>query len=466
MKRKYFIYITIILLAACKKGYLDINQSNPNLTEKPPINGLLAAGTYATGKNVFYCGYITSYYVQQLASPNVGSPSDIYDDADRSSTWRTLYYAIQDIRAMEAQAVERNAYEHIGVAKILEAVNLSMLTDLFGNVPYTEAWNASIFKPKYDDAKDLYDTSITLLHDGIAALNKENPAIKLDGGNDLIHAGSKSAWLATAYAIKARLLNRLSKQANYDPAAVLEALSHAYTSNANDAQIVRFENLSPWDSIAARNASAILDGWLSATFVNALNGKTYGVFDPRLPRITDTTKYGDYRGTINGAGRAGSGTDTGQCYLSLKGYYSGPGAPLLLATFSEMKFIESEASFDTDKARSYQAYLDGIKANMDKVGVAAAARDAYLSNPVVAVGVANFTKALIFKEKYVATFLHPETWTDARRSDYQYKDFTLPQHALLNTFIRRIGYPSSEYSRNAINVPEVSSLADKLWWDQ
>jgi hypothetical protein len=464
--KNVYILLLVLLLPACKKGYLDINQTNPNLTDKPPINGLLAATTYATGKNVFYTGYIASYYVQQQASPNVGSGSDIYDDVDRSGTWRTLYLAIEDIRQMQALAVEKNAYEHIGVAKVLEAFNLSMLIDFFGDVPYTEAWNKTIFKPAYDDDARLYDTCLTLLDAGVAAFNLTDPLVKLDAANDLIHSGNKAAWIATAYALKARLLNRKSKQADYNPQAILEALSHAYTSNANDAQLTRFENQSPWDSVAVRNASANLDGWLSATFINALNGTTYGVFDPRLPHITDTTRYGDYRGTVNGAGRVGSGTDTGQCYLSLKGFYSGPSAPLLLVTFAEMKFIESEAYFSIDKAKSYQAYLDGIAANMDKVGVSAAEKNAYLANPAVGVGVAGFTKALIFKEKYVATFLQPETWTDARRFDYQYKDFALPQGALLTTFIRRAGYPTSETSRNGEHVPVVNSLADKLWWDQ
>src|SRR3954464_7491227 len=115
--RNIYLIILLFLIPACKKGYLDVNQTNPNLTDKPPINGLLAATTYATGKNVFYTGYIASYYVQQQASPNVGSGSDIYDDVDRSGTWRTLYLAIEDIRQMEALATEKSAYEHIGVSK-------------------------------------------------------------------------------------------------------------------------------------------------------------------------------------------------------------------------------------------------------------------------------------------------------------------------------------------------------------
>jgi hypothetical protein len=63
-------------------------------------------------------------------------------------------------------------------------------------------------------------------------------------------------------------------------------------------------------------------------------------------------------------------------------------------------------------------------------------------------------------------FLHPASWTDARRYDYKYKDFTLPQGALLNTFIRRVNYPTSELSRNAANVPNITSLTEKLYFEK
>ena len=305
-----------------------------------------------------------------------------------------------------------------------------------------------------------------LIDEAVIEFDKANAAIKLDAASDVIHGGNKTAWKKTAYALKARLLNRLSKTTTYNPTAILDALSKAYTSNADDAQITKFANRSPWNQVATNNANLVLDGWLSEQFVQALNGTTYGVFDPRIKYITDTTKFGDYRGTPNGKGRTGTGTNKEESYLSLNGFYSKGGAPLLLVTFSEMKFIEAEATFSTDKARSYAAYLAGIAAHMDKLGVPAADKNAYLANPVVAVGVANYTKDHIFKEKYVATFLHPEAWTDARRYDYKYKDFTLPQNAVLPTFIRRMGYPSSEKDRNGKNVPPVGSLTEKLWWDK
>jgi hypothetical protein len=63
-------------------------------------------------------------------------------------------------------------------------------------------------------------------------------------------------------------------------------------------------------------------------------------------------------------------------------------------------------------------------------------------------------------------FLHPEAWTDARRYDYRYKNFNLPVNAVLPTFIRRVGYPSTETDRNSANVPAVSSLTEKLYFEQ
>ena len=69
-----------------------------------------------------------------------------------------------------------------------------------------------------------------------------------------------------------------------------------------------------------------------------------------------------------------------------------------------------------NRTRAYAAYLEGIRANMNKLGVAAADRDAYVNHASVSVGEANLTLNHIFKEKYKALFLMPVTWDDARRS--------------------------------------------------
>jgi len=84
----------------------------------------------------------------------------------------------------------------------------------------------------------------------------------------------------------------------------------------------------------------------------------------------------------------------------------------------------------------------------------------------VSVGETNLTLELIFKEKYAATYLSAEAWNDARRFDYNYKDFKMPEGAALDEFIRRVAYPVGERSKNGSNVPGDVPLDTRLWWDQ
>jgi hypothetical protein len=103
---------------------------------------------------------------------------------------------------------------------------------------------------------------------------------------------------------------------------------------------------------------------------------------------------------------------------------------------------------------------------MDKLGVAATARDAYLSRSTIGVGSAALTIADIMREKYLAMFLSPVTFDDARRFNYAYTGFQLPLNAILTSPIRRLEYPSSELQRNTSNTPSVGALTDRLWWDR
>lgn len=274
-------------------------------------------------------------------------------------------------------------------------------------------------------------------------------------------------WIRTAFTIKARLLNQVSKLPAYNAVNVLSAVDSSYTSVAQESRVTIFPVRNPWATVARNQASLVLDGWLSSNFVNGMNGTTFGYTDPRLPRLTNLTRFGDYRGTRNGQGRVGTGTTNDECYLVLAGYFSGDASPLFVATFEEVKFIEAEAALRSGATtRAYTAYLAGIRASMDKIGVAAAARDVYLALPQIAVGAANLTLADVFREKYKAMFLQPVTFDDARRFNFSYTGFQLPLNALLASPIRRVDYPTSELSLNTGNVKSVPSLLDRLWWDQ
>jgi hypothetical protein len=411
--------------------------------------------------------------VQYVASPSAGSALDVYQVTDLTSTWDNLYYAMADIYDMKQKGIDEGASDYVGVANVLMAYHLSLVTDLWGDAPYSQAFYTgksvgNPLTPGFDSEEDLYAETLRLLDEGIAELNKTDSRIALDADNDLIHGGDKAKWIKTANAFKARQLNKLSKLPTYNAAAVLSAVEGSYTSNADDAQMAVFTPRNPWATVSLNNTNLLLGGWLSEQLMEHLNGTTYGVVDPRITKITDPTVNGDFKGTPNGVGNVGPANNTvkDETYISRNSPLTGDLSPLLIASYAEIKFIEAEAAFRAgDKERAYAAYLAGIKAHMDKLEVPAGERDAYLSNPVVAVGAANLTLDLIFKEKYVVTYLNPEAWNDARRYDYKYARFTLPAGAELPTFIRRFAYPQGESAKNP-NTPASPVLSERLWWDQ
>jgi hypothetical protein len=458
---------TLVFLSGCG-DFLDINE-DPNNPTEAPAQGLITNATFETAQNIYRMGSISSYYVQYLASPNQASATDVHEAISYGDQWYRLYDVLTDLTDLEVLAEEQGATHYVGIAKVLKAVNLAMLVDAWGDVPYSDAFFAETLNPTYDDQEALYGEIFTLLEDGITQLQQPNSTI-VPGNEDFIYGGDVDKWIRMAHMLRARYLNHFSKQSSYDPAAVLAAVDNGFTSNDDDAQVTYYEEqVNPWASVAIANAGLILGGWMSEQIVTHMNGDTYGVVDPRIETFMSTNDNGEYIGVRNGAGRGSAPEQGAFSVLTTETFYAGRTAPILIATYAEQKFIEAEAAFHAGlTTRAYQAYLDGIDAHMDKVGVEEAEKQAYLTDPAVAVGETNLTLDHIMKEKYVAMFLHPEAWVDARRYDYQYQGMELPANHnpdLGGEFIRRLVYPDSETQRNAENVPSVS-LGDRLFWDQ
>lgn len=472
----FLLFVVIATLTTGCKKYFDQNE-NPNLAQNPPINSLLSTATQKVALNGYRFANFNNYYAQYLASPSADGASDTYQITDNTSAWDNAFYAMADLYDMMEKAKALGAKEHLGVAQLLMTITLNYTTDTWGSVPYSKAFGAGgNLSPQYDSEESLYQTSIKLIDESIANLSITTTPIKLDGPSDLLHGGQRTLWLKTAYGIKARLLNKISKKSSYNPNNVIAAINQAYSSNNDEAKMTIYTGINPWAQLAVNNAGNLLDGWLSENFINQMNGTTYGVFDPRLPKITNkitVAGYAPYIGTRNGQGnRPGTGANTirDENYISLSSPLTDKTSPLFILTYAEVKFIEAEAQFRVGTASSkdiaYKAYLDGIRANMVKLNVAEADIVSYLNAPQVNVGAANLTLKLIFKEKYAALYLSPESWNDLRRSDYDYKDFLMPVGAQLPTFIRRVAYPASERSKNGNNVPAEVPLNTNLWWDK
>ncbi len=471
---KYTQYLSVLSFLAASlwltgcEDYLDINK-DPNNPTEAPISGLMTNASFQTGYNVQNLGGITSFYVQYLASPNPASATDIQERVPYDDAWFDVYNIMTDLSDLEVKATAQGATGYLGVAKILKAIHLGLAVDVWGDIPYSEAFFAETLNPGYNDDRQLYDTLQQLLDEGIAALQQGGSTASV-GDDDFIYGGDTDAWIKAAHALKARYLLHLSETGAYNPQAVLAEVDQGFVGSADDAQVPYFDDqINPWAQIAENNADLLLGGWISEQTVEAMDGTTYGYVDPRMPFMFGTTDDSTFVGTENGAGRGDASEQGARSTLVTDTYYAARTAPVLVITYFEQKFIEAEAALAAgDANRAYNAYLDGIRTHMTKIGVDTAAIIAYVANPAVGVGAAGLTRDLILKEKYIAMFLHPETWVDARRFDYQYAAMTLPANLnpeLGGQFIRRLVYPTSETTRNSSNVPAVT-LTDRLWWDE
>ncbi|MCH2448552.1 MAG: SusD/RagB family nutrient-binding outer membrane lipoprotein [Gracilimonas sp.] len=460
---RLLLSIFLISMLGCE-SYLDVNN-DPNASTKASSSGLLASAIYASSELNQSAGSVTSYYVQHLASPS-GSAIDQHREVRLENTWFQVYNVLTDLDELITIASDQGSNDYTGIANILYAMNLGLATDLWGSIPYTEALQGGDnLTPAYDSQESIYSAIQQRLDTGIQDLQKGESEF-LPGRDDYVYQGDRQKWIKTAYALKARYLNHSTKKTSYNPIAVLRAVDQSYVSYNEDAQMPYTEDkMNPWANVVVLNNGGLLGGDISTQLVEAMNGTSYPTFDPRLPIFADSLDDGSYAGTDNGI----ASPITGHSHINGDEFYGRRSTPLQLVTFAELKFIEAEASLrDNQGQRAYDAYLEGIRAHMDKIGVNQEDRDAYINDSSVSVGVPNLTIDHIMKEKNVAMFLHPEAWADARRYDYGYKNMELPNNhneELNGQFIRRILYPATELTRNGANVPD-ATLGEALWFDQ
>ncbi|MGI4020216.1 MAG: SusD/RagB family nutrient-binding outer membrane lipoprotein [Janthinobacterium lividum] len=480
--RHLFMLISLFSIAsfsACKKYVGGDTNINPNQSSTPTLNTLLPVVIESTTDNHFRVAFITSMFSEQLAAYTSGALNEDQNrDVRIENAFQGIYQnSLTNLDAMVKLAQQQNAPYYIGIGKILQAVNLGLATDTWGDVPYSDAFQgAANLYPKYDSQETIYTTMQTLLDDGIAQLSLAPGTIK-PTTDDLIYGGVAASWIKAAYVLKARYAMHLTKKGATNAANMaLTYLAKGFASNAEDLQVVyNDKNLNPWNkNIAVAAAGAVYKVSPTQRLIDLMNGSGYypGLVDPRLPIIMDNKSAATYIGIVNGSGGSGN------VNLTANTYYAKASSPVPIVTYAEQKFLEAEAEFIKaggtttsvgSSANAYSAYLAGINANMDKLS---AVKAAYIANPLVAVTATGLKLEYIMREKNIALFLHPEEWVDVRRYDYNaqlFRGMALPQNqdaAMNGQFIRRALYPLAETTRNPNAVAAQKTLTTKVWWDQ
>ena len=209
-----------------------------------------------------------------------------------------------NIEDMYKKAVSAGAWHYAGVAKVIRAYGFMLMTDLYGEMPYTEALGQSA-TPAYDNGKTIYLGCLNELDEGIEHLQKQQDvALPTLAEGDFWNSGNVNKWLKLAYLLKARYCNKLSKKATgsykegkYDAEEILACLAKAQQSNADNTIINHTDDNGPthdvlgWNepvdysplfSVCGMNGGYMVTKML---YDNLTNFAGLGVEDPRADKI-------------------------------------------------------------------------------------------------------------------------------------------------------------------------------------
>jgi|GEM_PF-22183 len=479
-----------ITFASCN---LQKTNVNPNASSEVSLSAVLTGAEVSLAFNVgANAAIVTNTFVQQSAGANgdaAGLDNYTISPSYYNSTWGSFYTGVlEELKIVQQTAAAQQPY-YSGVARVLTSYTYGTLTDIFGDIPYSEAlYGNGIVNPKYDKQQDIYAAIQLQLDSAISELSK--PATDNIGAvpatDDLIFGGATAKWIAAAYTLKARYALHLSKLGAKD--AAQKALSFLYdgsnyrgiAGSTADAQLVF--------GSAATNANPFYQqqvnrpGWvgLGASFINLLNGNKVtdpnttaeGVnVDPRRAYFATNFPVGSttYQGSAPGVPGARS---------VIGAYYATATSPVNLLTYSEAKFIEAEARIIINPADplAQTALQEAVKGSFAKVVTnsndpySSAQKQAdYIKAKATLTGNFNTDQETIITQKYIALFLQPEVWTDYRRTGYPALPLAQSATSAANPdglIPRRVIYPTNETSLNT-NAPTGSTYqTPKLWWDQ
>ncbi len=300
MKLRYFkiimVFSGIVAVSSCKK-ILDINV-NPDAipASNSPIAQLLTSAQvnlgFEAGSDLFR--YAT--LIMQQMSGEASQPNQTYDyytykitPTDEGNVWSSINATtLSDLQLIINRGTSSPYYT--GIAKILKAYEYSLVVDVWGKVPYTEAQQLDAnTAPHYDDDATIYPKLIQLCIDGVADLNAGS-SILTPGTNSVMFTNSgnftaaKAQWIKLANTLRLRLLLHYSKK---DPAfcvAQITALVNTagitfIASNADNLQMQFYDIASQRSPISAFEVSRSNYLFADRKMVEMMNAKN----DPRRP---------------------------------------------------------------------------------------------------------------------------------------------------------------------------------------
>lgn len=496
MKKIYRIalFLTVAFFVSCDEE-LDIN-TDPNSPEQITKGLALASAeaslmTVVGGDFTNLGGFYAQYYTQ---SPTASQYESI-DQYNINTTygdrpWTELYAGcLNDLKFVLEESDADGDTGTALIATVLRAYTFQMLTDIFGDVPYTEAlMGEQNITPNVTPGEEIYADLLLKIDEALAAY-EANPVLPDVGAQDVIFikkaidAGSDNPeeeamenWIEFANTLKLRMYIRMAYTPQANPAAVTALLAE---NNFID-QDVSFDNFGT--SLNQRNpyyeVQVVFLGDVNTIASNSLHTFYVENSDPRLEGAYKPNTLGAFVSIPQGSGNELTNTATSYSRPNIEAQ-----TPVYFMTVSERYFLEAEALIRySGGAGAKGAYDAGVQASFDTYGLTGASD---LTGPggvyeYVDAGTVegNIRQVIIQKWASLATVNNIEAWIETTRTKYPE---IVPEdevnYVIGNRIPSRISvftgttvpsilfYPQDVVNRNP-NITQHANLTQKVWWDQ
>lgn len=486
MKRIKYLLLGLVASAfvfqSCSEDKMDdINKdvNNPQDVEaKYIITDMMVKSAFSvTGSDL---AFYTSVYTELLG----GAWNQMYKAQVRegepvlastyNNSWNTLYATLRNLNIIidkcSVGGKEEGNYHALGMAQVLKAYNLAVLTDLFGDVPYSKGLNPNNSEADLDKQEDIYNEIFALLDAGIENLGK-NSAFPSMGGQDIIYGGNVDQWTKTAYGLKARYTMRLS---HIDPKyqEVIDYVNKSFTSVEDE--FVMQDPKIPYPFY--RFAESVYGLFASKTFYDIM--KSNDPNDPRLvdyfPPVVETDDKGNVISSEVVLLDAASEVIQSQVTYSVSGvsntqFVANAQNAIYMLSMHELAFLKAEAYARLgDEAQAITNLEEGIKLGLNKRQMYTYPNYNKVSNNMMITGEALLDK--IAQSKYISfgEVEAIEAFNDIRRWKAMGENRIPLQHPDADKFPLRLTYGQSDVVSNPFIKKAFGDgtyvYTENVWW--
>lgn len=485
-----FLILAASLAFSCTKNFEETN-TDPNRPKNVNPGVLLSQLQYRIVNSSINAARNFTHEVMQVDAPRSSSSGGLhrYEVGPGSgSVWTNFYTYLTDITDIYNIASRLNEPNYKAIALVYKTWAYSILTDLHGDIPYTQASKAAegIVQPVFDKQKDIYVDLLKNLDTANALFNSSKA---LTYGGDLVYNANTLSgttnpgmvkWKKFCNSLKLRLLLRISKRnGEVDVNSQINAILAdpvkypVFTANSDEA-IFRYPGTNPYYNpyYNARQLDWRDGTYFTAFFIDKMNVDN----DPRRAAWATAVNVNGaqvYRGIQSGY------PITTSYNVGANSSYSDAlkTSPLLgvMMPYAEVEFMKAELAlkgFNTDKTPK-QHYEAGITASLTQWG--ATLPSGYLAQPGVAYDAMASADAqlekIILQKYYAYFFVDYQAWFEKRRTGFPVLSRG-PGIPVENQFPYRIPYPTYLQSLNpeslaaAVAGMGADNSTTKVWWDK